>query len=253
MWPASSTAWTVPGPRRTGSRRSSGTDLGDLTGRDVLHLQCHLGTETAAFADRGAAHTVGLDFSAAAVTEARTARPDGRTGHGVRPGGCAWRRRGAGGRQFDVIYTGKGALCYLPDLTAWAGIVSALLRPGGTLYLVEFHPLLDALGPTPSPDRQQLTLHHDYLAGPRPAPERYDQHLHRRPARARARRSATSGGTASARWSRPSSAPGWPSNCCARPSCCPGSGSTRWCRPTTAGGGCRRRSRSFRCCTRCGR
>lgn len=39
------------------------TDLGELTGRDVLHLQCHLGTETAAFAERGAARTVGLDFS----------------------------------------------------------------------------------------------------------------------------------------------------------------------------------------------
>src|SRR4051812_21946306 len=39
------------------------TDLGELAGRDVLHLQCHLGTETAAFAARGAAHTVGLDFS----------------------------------------------------------------------------------------------------------------------------------------------------------------------------------------------
>ncbi|MFJ6748875.1 class I SAM-dependent methyltransferase [Streptomyces sp. NPDC091266] len=140
-------------------------DLGDLTGRDVLHLQCHLGTETAAFADRGAAHTVGLDFSAAAVTEARRlARTAGRDMEFVRAD-VHDAAEALGGRQFDVIYTGKGALCYLPDLTAWAGIVSALLRPGGTLYLVEFHPVLDALGPTPSPDRQQLTLHHDYLAG----------------------------------------------------------------------------------------
>ncbi|MGW7577454.1 class I SAM-dependent methyltransferase [Streptomyces sp. NPDC054765] len=141
------------------------TDLGDLAGRDVLHLQCHLGTETAAFADRGAAHTVGLDFSAAAVAQARRlAKEAGREMEFVRSD--VHRAVAAlGGRRFDVIYTGKGALCYLPDLTAWAGIVSSLLRPGGTFYLVEFHPLLDALGPAPDPDRQHLRLHHDYLGG----------------------------------------------------------------------------------------
>ncbi|MGX1849227.1 class I SAM-dependent methyltransferase [Streptomyces sp. NPDC055299] len=141
------------------------TDLGDLAGREVLHLQCHLGTETAAFAERGAAHTVGLDFSAAAVAEARRlAAEAGRSVEFVRSD--VHRAVNAlGGRRFDVVYTGKGALCYLPDLTAWAEVVSSLLRPGGTFYLVEFHPLLDALGPTPSPDRQQLRLHHDYLAG----------------------------------------------------------------------------------------
>lgn len=141
------------------------TDLGDLAGREVLHLQCHLGTETAAFAERGAAHTVGLDFSAAAVAEARRlAAEAGRSVEFVRSD-VHRAVEALGGRRFDVVYTGKGALCYLPDLTAWAEVVSSLLRPGGTFYLVEFHPLLDALGPTPSPDRQQLRLHHDYLAG----------------------------------------------------------------------------------------
>lgn len=140
-------------------------DLGDLAGREVLHLQCHLGTETAAFAERGAAHTVGLDFSAAAVAEAR--RLAGEAGRSVEFVRSDVHRavEALGGRRFDVVYTGKGALCYLPDLAAWAEVVSALLRPGGMLYLVEFHPLLDALGPTPSPERQQLRLHHDYLAG----------------------------------------------------------------------------------------
>jgi SAM-dependent methyltransferase len=141
------------------------TDLGDLAGREVLHLQCHLGTETAAFAERGAAHTVGLDFSAAAVAQARRlAAEAGRSVEFVRSD-VHRAVEALGGRRFDIVYTGKGALCYLPDLTAWAEVVSSLLRPGGTLYLVEFHPLLDALGPTPGPNRQQLRLYHDYLAG----------------------------------------------------------------------------------------
>lgn len=106
------------------------TDLGELAGRDVLHLQCHLGTETAAFAERGA-RTVGLDFSAAAVGEARRlAEEAGRSVEFVRSD-VHRAVEALGERRFDVIYTGKGALCYLPDLTAWAEIVSALLRPGG--------------------------------------------------------------------------------------------------------------------------
>ncbi len=127
-------------------------DLGELAGRDVLHLQCHLGTDTMAFAQRGA-RTVGLDFSAASVEAA--------TGIAARAGVDVTYVRAdvydaveaLGGRRFDVVYTGKGALCYLPDLDRWAGTVAGLLRPGGRLYLTEFHPLLNALGPKPAPER----------------------------------------------------------------------------------------------------
>ena len=45
-----------------------------------------------------------------------------------------------GGRDFDVVYTGIGALGWLPDLARWAAVVHELLRPGGVLYLVEIHP-----------------------------------------------------------------------------------------------------------------
>ncbi len=47
-----------------------------------------------------------------------------------------------GGRNFDVVYTGVGALNWLPDLAAWADVVARLLRPGGVLYLLEIHPLV---------------------------------------------------------------------------------------------------------------
>ncbi|MFE3188861.1 class I SAM-dependent methyltransferase [Nocardia sp. NPDC059240] len=137
--------------------------LGELRGRDILHLQCHLGTETVEFARRGA-RAVGLDFSAESIKHARELA--GGTVEYV----CADvydARTALPGRDFDIIYTGKGALCYLPDLTGWAQVIADLLRPGGLLYLVEFHPLLHALGPTPPPgvDPDQLLLHDDYLSG----------------------------------------------------------------------------------------
>jgi SAM-dependent methyltransferase len=140
-------------------------DLGDLDGRDVLHLQCHLGTETVALARRGA-RAVGLDFSEASVAAARdiAARADVPVEY-VRAN-VYDAVEALGGRRFDVVYTGKGALCYLPDLDRWADTIGRLLRPGGRLSIVEFHPLLNSLGPKPAPgEGPELLLRHDYLAG----------------------------------------------------------------------------------------
>ncbi|MEU1628075.1 class I SAM-dependent methyltransferase [Streptomyces sp. NPDC020096] len=143
-------------------------DLGELHGRDVVHLQCHLGTESQAFADQGAAHTVGLDFSGESIAQARRlAAEAGRHVEFVQAD-VHQAVEALGARQFDVVYTGKGALCYLPDLHRWAQVIHALLRPGGMLYVVEFHPLLNALGPVPHPGERELLLRHDYLGGTGP-------------------------------------------------------------------------------------
>lgn len=141
------------------------TDLGVLDGRDVLHLQCHIGTETAVLARRGA-RVVGLDISGASLAVARD--DAGRRGVAVEyvESDVYGAAAALGGRAFDVVYTGKGALCYLPDLDRWAAEVMTLLRPGGRLYLVEFHPLLYALGVLPPPDGgEELLLREDFLAG----------------------------------------------------------------------------------------
>jgi SAM-dependent methyltransferase len=143
-------------------------DLGELTGRDLLHLQCHLGTETLAFARRGARAT-GLDFSPASVAAANDIAD--KAGLDVRyvQANVYDAVDALQGRKFDVVYTGKGALCYLPDLDRWADVVARLLRPGGRLYVVEFHPLLNALGPKPAPgEGPELLLRHDYLGGAGP-------------------------------------------------------------------------------------
>ncbi|GAA1906301.1 class I SAM-dependent methyltransferase [Streptantibioticus ferralitis] len=143
-------------------------DLGELHGRDVVHLQCHLGTESQAFADRGAAHTVGLDFSGESIVQARRLAAEAGRHIEFVQADVHQAVEALDGRRFDVVYTGKGALCYLPDLCRWAEVVGALLRPGGLLYVVEFHPLLNALGPVPHPGERELLLRHDYLGGAGP-------------------------------------------------------------------------------------
>lgn len=120
-------------------------DLPDVAGRSLVHLQCHFGLDTLSWARLGARVT-GLDFSEPAVEAAREVAQ--RTGleaefvvSDVYDALTALENR-----RFDIVYTGLGALCWLPDIEGWADVVRGLLAPGGTFYLPEFHPLSDILG-----------------------------------------------------------------------------------------------------------
>ena len=118
--------------------------LGDVNGLDCVHLQCHIGTDTLSLARLGA-RTTGLDFSAPALDVARRLAADcGATIDYVESELYSAVDRLGGGR-FDLVYTGVGALCWLPSVARWAEVVSALLRPGGRLFIREGHPMLWAL------------------------------------------------------------------------------------------------------------
>ena len=135
---------------RTGRRRLAVEpfevdELGDVTGRTLLHLQCHFGLDTLSWARLGARVT-GLDFSAPAVEAATAlAAETGIDAEFVRAD-LYDAVSALGGRHFDVVYTGKGALIWLPDIGRWASVCAALLAPGGTFYLSEFHPVADMFG-----------------------------------------------------------------------------------------------------------
>lgn len=133
--------------------------LGDLTGLRGVHLQCHIGTDTVSLHRLGARMT-GLDFSAASVAQARALATG--CGADVRFVQAdvhdAVRVLGGG---FDLVFTGIGALCWLPDIRVWARVVSGLLAPGGRLFLREGHPVLWALA-DPRPDGL-LVLEYPYV------------------------------------------------------------------------------------------
>jgi SAM-dependent methyltransferase len=124
--------------------------LGDIRGLRGVHLQCHIGTDTLSLARLGATMT-GLDFSPASLAEARRiAELAGTPVEYVESDVySAPEKLGQGG--FDLVFTGIGALCWLPDIRRWAQVVAALLRPGGRLFIREGHPVLWAL-PDPRPD-----------------------------------------------------------------------------------------------------
>jgi SAM-dependent methyltransferase len=118
--------------------------LGDISGQRGVHLQCHIGTDTVSLARLGAVMT-GLDFSPAALAQARElARRTGSAAEFVQADVYAAADvLPAGG--FDLVYTGIGALCWLPSIRRWAAVVARLLRPGGRLFIREGHPVLWSL------------------------------------------------------------------------------------------------------------
>lgn len=121
--------------------------LGDLAGLDVVHLQCHIGTDTISLARLGAASVTGVDFSGVALAHA--ADLAARAGASVEyvESDVYNAPAALGGRTFDLVYTGIGALGWLPDIRRWATTVAELLRPGGRLFIREGHPIYNAIVP----------------------------------------------------------------------------------------------------------
>lgn len=125
--------------------------LGSIEGLDVLHLQCHIGTDTLSLSRLGPRSVTGIDFSQPALDAASQLATDcGATISYVKSEVYS-AVEAVGSKQFDLVYTGIGALCWLPDIGHWAQIVAALLRPGGRLFIREGHPVLWSLA-DPRPD-----------------------------------------------------------------------------------------------------
>lgn len=117
--------------------------LGDIQGKRGLHLQCHIGTDTISLSRLGA-YMTGLDFSGAAIDQAREiARLTGSDVGFVQAD--AYDAATVLDTPFDLVFTGIGALCWLPDVRRWAQVIHDLLLPGGRLFLREGHPMLWSL------------------------------------------------------------------------------------------------------------
>jgi SAM-dependent methyltransferase len=134
--------------------------LGDVRGLRGVHLQCHIGTDTVSLSRLGARMT-GLDFSPVAIEQARSLVA--RSGDEVNfvESEVYDAAPALGGELFDLVFTGIGALCWLPSISQWASTVGSLLKPGGRLFIREGHPMLWSLADS-RPDRL-LVLDYPYF------------------------------------------------------------------------------------------
>lgn len=114
--------------------------LGDIKGKSILHLQCHFGQDTISLNRLGAKST-GVDLSDKSIERARELALTTKSDAAFI---CSdiYELPNTLDEKFDIIYTGYGALCWLPDLDKWASIISKFLKPNGKLVMVEFHPVI---------------------------------------------------------------------------------------------------------------
>ena len=114
--------------------------IGEISGKTILHLQCHFGQDSLSLARMGAKVT-GIDFSEAAIEAAKNLAlqlaldttfvltdvynvPECIT------------------EKFDLVFTTYGTIGWLPDLEKWANVAAKMLKPGGKFLLVDFHPFV---------------------------------------------------------------------------------------------------------------
>lgn len=106
----------------------------------AIHLQCAGGTDTLSLWNLGAHEVVGVDISDRMIEVAR------RKGEAL-GAPATWFRSDILETPHeldgtaDLVYTGRGALCWIQNLRPWADVVARLLKPGGKLYVFEGHPI----------------------------------------------------------------------------------------------------------------
>ena len=139
-------------------------EVGDVSGKSLLHLQCHFGMGTLSWARLGA-KAVGVDFSGEAIALARSlSRETGIRASFV----CSdiYELPNVLDERFDIVFTSVGVLCWLPDLKRWGKVISHFLRPGGFFYVFDSHPF--SLVFDNSARITELEIAQSYFSGPEP-------------------------------------------------------------------------------------
>ena len=115
-------------------------NIGDVSGKKILHLQCHFGQDSLSMARMGAEVT-GVDFSGKAIAFAKNMNDKlGLNAKFIQSD--VYRLKDKLDEQFDLVFTSFGVIGWLPDLDEWANVINHYLKPGGTFYMAEFHPFI---------------------------------------------------------------------------------------------------------------
>jgi SAM-dependent methyltransferase len=116
--------------------------VGDVTGLDLIHLQCHTGMDTMSWLRAGARTVTGIDFSDVAVAKAiATAEAAGLSKRATFIEADVLAVPELLHGRFDVCYASRGVISWIGDMAAWMRTAASVLRAGGRLALIDSHPL----------------------------------------------------------------------------------------------------------------
>jgi len=142
------------------------SELGPLiAGKSLLHLQCHFGLDTLAWARRGAIAT-GVDFSEQSIALAKALSQELNIPATFCCSAINTLPEVLSG-EFDIVFTSYGVLHWLNDLRRWAEVIAHFLKPGGVFYIVEDHPTMRMFS---TGEDQEVKLSNPYFFSPAPPP-----------------------------------------------------------------------------------
>jgi SAM-dependent methyltransferase len=135
------------------------SEVGEVAGKSLLHLQCHFGMDTLMWARLGARVT-GVDFANEAIALARRLSDEiGVPATFIETD--LYRLPQVLDGAFDILYTSWGVLNWLPDLTSWGQLIARYLRAGGFFYIAEGHPFMRVF--YDEDDAASLRVHYSYF------------------------------------------------------------------------------------------
>ena len=114
-----------------------------MSGKTLLHLQCHFGMDTLSFAHRGAEAT-GVDFSSKAIEYARKLSDEMSIPSRFISSSISNLHHHLN-EKFDIVFTSYGVLAWLGDLNEWASVIANYLKPDGIFYIIDEHPFARVL------------------------------------------------------------------------------------------------------------
>ena len=133
--------------------------LGDVRGKSLVHLQCNCGQDSLSIARHLGAKVTGVDISDEAIVFAKQLSQDAAiSATFVQAEVLQWCESTE--ERFDVAFASYGALTWLHDLKRWARGVKRILKSGGRLVVIEFHPALMMFD-----ENAPWQLKYDYMGG----------------------------------------------------------------------------------------
>ena len=145
------------------------SQIGDVAGQSVLHLQCHFGMDTIRFAWLGATAT-GMDFSPVAIQTARELADE--VAADVRfIESNIYDLPDVLDEQFDLVFTSYGIISWLPDIRGWAQVVARYVKPGGRFVIIEAHP---SYWPFDDEHEDSLVIKYPYFTQTEPLTSEYE-------------------------------------------------------------------------------
>ena len=115
------------------------SELGNLNGKKIIHLQCNTGADTILLSRMGASAT-GVDLVPDNILYTRKLADDLNVKNVSFIESDIMELMDKHDEKYDVVFVSEGAIGWLPDIKKWGQTIRHLLKDDGFFYIYESHP-----------------------------------------------------------------------------------------------------------------